>query len=186
MADAYYAASTEYLFKALESQNDVRWIGLRQLLVDSPVVFEPTCHMPSFRVVVRPVNDPSLFVPHVFALESYAIAFTQPVNPRCDVYVVSDEYRLARGEANNESLMAISGDIVGQYARHHALALDLHVARPRLERAPDRAVVIDCGLRTVGVGCDLIMTGRANLTATACTDQGATNECGNVNPAHRQ
>ena len=47
----------------------------RVLLIGPPVVFEPTCHVPPFRVMVRPVDHTSLFVPHVLAVEAYAIAF---------------------------------------------------------------------------------------------------------------
>jgi hypothetical protein len=51
--------------------------GLRTgvLLIGPPVVFEPTCRVPPFRVVVRPVDHTALFVPHVFAVEAYSIAF---------------------------------------------------------------------------------------------------------------
>ena len=47
----------------------------RVSLIGPPVVFEPTCHVPPVRVVVRPVDHTSLFVPHVLAVEAYAIAF---------------------------------------------------------------------------------------------------------------
>jgi len=45
------------------------------LLIGPPVVFEPTCRVPPVRVVVRPVDHASLFVPEIFAVEAHAIAF---------------------------------------------------------------------------------------------------------------
>ena len=66
----------------------------RVLLIGPPVVFEPTCHVPPFRVVVRPVDHTSFFVPHVLAVEAYAIAFLWPGDPRCDVDVVRNKDRL--------------------------------------------------------------------------------------------
>jgi len=45
------------------------------LLIGASIVFDPTRRVPPVRVVVRPVNHTSLFVPHVFAVEAYAIAF---------------------------------------------------------------------------------------------------------------
>lgn len=59
-----------------------RFVGLRReeqaqglLLIGPPSVFEPTCRVPPFRVVVRPVDRTALFVPHVLAVEAYIIAF---------------------------------------------------------------------------------------------------------------
>jgi len=48
-----------------------RTIGL---LVRPPVVFEPACHVPAFRVVVCPVDHATLWIPQVFAIETYVIA----------------------------------------------------------------------------------------------------------------
>jgi hypothetical protein len=50
-------------------------IGTGLLLIDPSVVFDPTCHVRSFRVVVRPVDHAALFVPHVFAVEAYTVGF---------------------------------------------------------------------------------------------------------------
>ena len=47
----------------------------RVSLIGPPVVFEPTCRVTPFRVVVRPVDHTALFVPHVLTVEAYAIAF---------------------------------------------------------------------------------------------------------------
>ena len=43
------------------------------LLISPPIVFEPTCRVTPFRVVVRPVNHTALFVPHILAVEADAI-----------------------------------------------------------------------------------------------------------------
>lgn len=69
-------------------------MGTAVLLIGPPVVFDPTCRVSPLRVVVRPVDHTALFVPHVFAVEAYAVAFLQPGDPRCDVDVVRNKDRL--------------------------------------------------------------------------------------------
>ena len=50
-------------------------INAHRLLVNSPSVFDPTCDVATIRVVVCPVDDATLLVPHVLAIETHAIAF---------------------------------------------------------------------------------------------------------------
>ena len=47
------------------------------------------------RIVVRPVDLTTLFVPQVLAIEAYAITRLQPVDPRRDVDIVHNEDSLA-------------------------------------------------------------------------------------------
>ena len=115
------------------------------LLIDLPVVFEPTCHVPPVRVVVRPVDHASLFVPHVLAVEAYAIASLQPVDPLSDVDVVRNKDRLTRCEANNESLMPAASEVICQHTSYYALTLNLYITRPVFERAPELTVVASQG-----------------------------------------
>ena len=69
--------------KSKLTRTPVEWVvGLRPeecsstgLLIGSPVVFDPACHVPAVRVVVRPVDHTALFVPHVLAIEAYPITF---------------------------------------------------------------------------------------------------------------
>jgi len=104
-------------------------------------VFEPTGFVSPLRVMVREVDQATLFVPDVFAFKAKAIALAQRVNPRRDVNVVSNKDRLTRSEADNESLVLSSAAVVRQYPSDHALAFDLYIAGPVLEGAPDRIVI---------------------------------------------
>jgi hypothetical protein len=72
--------------------------------------------------------------------------------------------------------MPAASEVVRQYARYYAFALNLDIARSVFERAPDLTVVP--GRITV------LLRGR-NRAATACPDQGTCNDRGNVDPFHR-
>src|ERR1044072_9971541 len=69
-------------------------------------------------------------------------------------------------------------EVVREYARYHAFACNLDLARPRVERAPDWTVV---NVRNFVVPQRL---GRA--ATTACRDQGTYNDRDNVNPFYSQ
>src|SRR6185503_2602873 len=71
-----------------------RW-RLGELLIGPAVVFQPTCFMFPLRIVMRPVDLTTLFVPQVLAIEAYAITRLQRVDPRCDVDIVQNEDSLA-------------------------------------------------------------------------------------------
>ena len=58
------------------------------LLIGPPVVFEPTCHVLPFRVMVRPMNRAAFFVPLVHAVEAYSVPFLYARNLRRYVNVV--------------------------------------------------------------------------------------------------
>ena len=64
------------------------------LLIHPPIVFEPTCHMLSPRVVMRPMNRTPFFVPLVYAVEAYTVPFLYARNPGGNIYVVRNEDRL--------------------------------------------------------------------------------------------
>lgn len=138
-------------------------------------MFQPACHVPPFRIVVRPVDLTSLFVPDVLAVEAYAIARLQPVDPRCDVDVVQNKDRLTRCQADDESLMPAATKVVRQYACYYAFAFNLDIARPVLERACDLTVVTRRAT---------ILTRGLKRAITACADQGTYNDRGNEDPFH--
>ena len=118
------------------------------------------------RIVVRPVDHTSLFVPHVFAVEADAVARLQPVDPRSEVDVVHNKDRLTGCEADDESLMPAASEVVRQEACYSAFAFNLDIARSVFERAPDLTVV-------------------RNRTTTACPDQGKQNNGSNEDPFHK-
>jgi len=68
--------------------------AVQNLLIGSSVVFQPTGYMFPLRVVVRPVDLTSLFVPDVLAIEAYAIARLQPLDPLRQVDVVHNKNSL--------------------------------------------------------------------------------------------
>jgi hypothetical protein len=72
--------------------------------------------------------------------------------------------------------MPAASEVVRQYARYYSFAFNLDIASPVFERAPDLTVVPS---RTNGLPRGL------TRAATACPDQGAYNDCCQVNPFHR-
>ena len=97
--------------------------------------------MPTLRIMVRPVDDPTFFVPDILAVKADAVACLKAVDSRGDVKVVCNQQCLSRGKLNDESLVSPPVQIVSQNANHRALAFDLYVARSSRERATDGAVV---------------------------------------------
>ena len=73
--------------------------------------------------------------------------------------------------------MPAASEVVCQYARYYAFALNLDITRPVFERAPDWAVV---------TGRNPVVPGGLNRAPTACPDQGTKNDRDNVDPFHRQ
>ena len=104
------------------------------------IVYYPTCDMTTLRVMVRPMDDPVFFVPDILAVEADTVAYLESVDPRGDVYVMSDQQCLSRRKLNDKSLVSRTVQIVGQDANHLALAFDLYVACSTRKRASDGIV----------------------------------------------
>ena len=83
---------------------------------------------------MRPVHEPALRVPDVFAFEFDLIPGAEVRDTRRDVDVVRDEDRLPRRKADEESLMPAPSCVVGEYARHDAGAVDANILRVTRER----------------------------------------------------
>lgn len=113
----------------------------RQLLKRLAIVFYPTCDMPTFRVMVRPMDDPAFLVPDILALKADAVAFLEPFDPWGDVDVVCHEQCLSRHKTNDESLVSPTVQIVWQNSSHRSLAFDLYIAGPTRKRTTGGAVV---------------------------------------------
>jgi hypothetical protein len=134
----------------------------RQLLKRLAIVFYPTCDMLTFRVMVRPMDDPAFLVPDILALKADAVAFLESVDSRGNVDVVCHEQCLSRRKTNNESLMSLPVQVVWQNTSHTALAFDLYIACPTRERTTGGAFV--------GYRCHTAFSGRA-WTATRDGDE---------------
>ena len=61
------------------------------LFVGLAVVFEPTCHVPALRIVVRPMYDSAFLVPDILAVKAYAVADPDSVDSRGNVDVVCNQ-----------------------------------------------------------------------------------------------
>ena len=98
------------------------------LLFASPVclavVAQPSCRVAVGGVVVGPVNDTTLRVPHVFTAELHLVASSYPLDAGCDVDVVGDQERHARGQGKDEPLVPRSLVVVCQHFADHACARD--------------------------------------------------------------
>lgn len=157
---------------------------LNELLLICPAaVFEPSCYMPALRVAVCPVNRTAFFIPHILAIEAYPIAFPQPGEPGCDINVVRNEERLTRCQANNESLMPATIQVVRENARDDTFPFDLYIACPVFEGPPDCTIITNYSLvlpRRLN-GRRLIGLRGLNHGGTSCPEESAYDERSNVN-----
>ena len=83
------------------------------LLKRFTIVLQPPCLVLSARVAVRPVNDSSLGVPLVDAIECNDISGLQPFNSGSEVDIVRDEQSLSRRESKDEALMTTPVVVIG-------------------------------------------------------------------------
>jgi hypothetical protein len=90
---------------------------------------------------MRPVNEAAPVVPHELTLELNVVADPEILHARRDVDVVHDQNGLTRRKPHEEPLVPVALRIVGQHARHDAVAVDANVSRVRCERARDARVV---------------------------------------------
>jgi hypothetical protein len=73
--------------------------------------------------------------------------------------------------------MPAAREVIREYAYYYAFVFNLDIARPGFERTPDWAIV---------TGRNPAVPRWLNCAATACPDQGTYNDCGNMDPFHRQ
>src|SRR5262245_1974929 len=97
--------------------------------------------MPALRVVMRPMDGPTFFVPDILTVKADAVAYLESVDARGDIDVVCYQQRLARCNLNDESLVSLPVHIVRQQTNHRTLPFDLYVACSTHERATDSTVV---------------------------------------------
>jgi len=84
-------------------------------LIDVPGVLHPAGPAPARRIVVRPVDEAALIVPHVLALELDLITDAEVLHARRDIDVVHDQYRLARREQHEKPLMPVPLVVIGKH-----------------------------------------------------------------------
>ncbi len=97
-------------------------------------MFDPTCQMPTRRIMVRPVNDASFGIPFIFPVKGYPVTCVQSVHPRRQVNIVSHQKRLPIGKLYDESLVPDSRNIILKDFGDRSLTLDLNVVTMLLER----------------------------------------------------
>ena len=78
--------------------------------------------------MVGPVNHSTFWVPFVFSDKLDPIANFERVDTRGNVDVVGDEKGLTRVHLDNESLMPLSIEIVGEQSGNHASVLNSDAA----------------------------------------------------------
>jgi hypothetical protein len=71
--------------------------------------------------------------------------------------------------------MSAASEVVREYARYHAFAFNLDIARSVFERAPDWTVV---------TGRTTVLPRRLNRAVTGRPDQDTYNDGGNIDPFH--
>src|SRR3954467_259137 len=91
--------------------------------------------------MVRPMDDPAFSVPDIFTVEANAVANRESIDARGDVDVVCYQQRLARRKLNDESLVSLPIQVVGQKMNHRAFPFDLYIAGPTRKRTTDGAIV---------------------------------------------
>lgn len=88
----------------------------------------PPTYVPAGWVVVGPVDEASLLIPDILAVETHGVAFPDAVDAGRKVDIVLHEHREALIHPDDEPLVPGTLTIVGQRARHNAFTLDLDVA----------------------------------------------------------
>ncbi|MDT4955716.1 MAG: hypothetical protein QOJ02_3854 [Acidobacteriota bacterium] len=110
-------------------------VAYGRLLVNLAIVFDPTRRVTFAWVAMCPVNHAAFGISFILAAERHHVAFAKPDNSRCQINVVRDEQRLARGERHDEALMPAAVVIIREHPLNNALPFHLNVARASLERA---------------------------------------------------
>ena len=116
------------------------------LPVDRTLVLDPPGLVPASRIVVRPVDHATPWVPLVVAGELDPVSTADARDTRRDVDVVRDQQRLARVELDDEALMPRALDVVRKNADDGGGAGDMKAALPLAVRGREDLVAVDSGL----------------------------------------
>ena len=98
------------------------------------IVLDPPIYMTMSRITMCPVDDATLRIPLILAVELDQISFLHRGHTICQIDIVSHEHCLPGCQANDESLMPAAGIVIGKDSRDVATALNLSVAASILER----------------------------------------------------
>ena len=74
------------------------------------------------------MDQPSLVVPHVLALEFHGVPHLESRDARRDIDVMVYQERLPRRQLHDEALVPLAAGVVGQELLHRPLARDFDVA----------------------------------------------------------
>ena len=91
-------------------------------------MLQPAADMRAVRIMMRPVNNPSLIIPFIFTIKLHEVAVLQGFDPWRQIDIVRDQHGLAGVELQNEALMAIAVAIISQCSENRSLAADLNIA----------------------------------------------------------
>ncbi len=91
-------------------------------------------------IVMGPVNNSPLGVPHVFAGKFNDISRFQVFDPGSQIDIVGDQYRLAGRKAQNKSLVPAAMCVIPKDFYHPSRACNMNVAEMMLERLRNRGV----------------------------------------------
>ncbi len=91
-------------------------------------MFQPPCHMRAVWISMRPMHNPSFFIPFVLPRELNGIPFSEGAYSRCDIDIVRNQKRLTGTKENNEFLMPAANIVVREQFCDDALPGDLQIA----------------------------------------------------------
>lgn len=85
---------------------------------------EITTGMSSVRIMMGPVDHPTLSVPFVLARKGYLISHSQAIDPGRNVNIMGDKHRVARLQAHNKPLVSGTFIVIGKNLGHGASLQD--------------------------------------------------------------
>lgn len=73
---------------------------------------------------MRPMDQAPLLIPFVLTLNPDRFPNLQVRNPRCQIYIVSDQQGQARGHTYDKALVGRTVSVIGKYALYPSLGND--------------------------------------------------------------
>lgn len=93
-------------------------------------MLQPSVNMLTPRIFVGPVNDAAPIVGFKLTVERDGVAFGDRSNARCEIDIVSDQYRPAGRQSEDEALVSTTVVVVGKYAINSSAATNLATRTP--------------------------------------------------------
>ena len=98
------------------------------LLIALSLMLQPTAHMSTARVMMRPMDDAAFMVPFVFTIKLHSVTALEIGNARREIDIVRDQERLTIHEFEDEALVAAAFIVIRQHLADDTLTRHLQIA----------------------------------------------------------